>query len=192
MLLHVVCARKLLVAAWVGALDRLLGSVDFRMTRGMARCREGLFTAVGVTIPTRVPLAWSFRRTRCIPTIVVVGIGADAFGIGWPLHTALLVRKAIVVIVGTRRIIIGSRCHWRQSVKAGVRVIRVGAKQLWSTHYRRPISSRLIVACVVIRRMMRIWIVIQQRHLSTCRISGLHFEVIGGVGWCGWAVGKDI
>jgi len=56
MLLHVVCSSELLRTTGPGTRDCLLGSVDFRVPRGVARGCEGLFADVGVFVAARIAL----------------------------------------------------------------------------------------------------------------------------------------
>lgn len=60
MLLHIVCTGKLFVAARERALNGLLGCVDFGVAGRMARCSEGLFTAMALAVPAGVSLTRFF------------------------------------------------------------------------------------------------------------------------------------
>jgi hypothetical protein len=57
MLLHVVGTGELFGASGKGALDRLLGGVNFAVPRRMTRGREGLFTSMALAIAARISLA---------------------------------------------------------------------------------------------------------------------------------------
>ena len=134
MLLHVVGPCKLLGAALEGAGDRLFSGVDLGMPRGMTRCGEGLFTAMALPIPARIPLASPFGGSGAGNIILVRHGSAVAHG-AWPLRTNVAVRVRVLLIgasvdrVAPAIVIDGS--HGRNGLVAHLRVIGVGSKQLW-------------------------------------------------------------
>ncbi len=61
MLLHIVCARKLLLAAGESALYCFFNGVNLAMAGGVARSGKRLFSAMAVTETAGIALCWAIR-----------------------------------------------------------------------------------------------------------------------------------
>ena len=133
MLLHVVGPCELFGATLEGARDRLLGSVDLGVPRGMAGCSEGLLTAVAVSVPARIPLAGPFGGGRAGDIILIRHGPAVTHG-ARPLGTNVAVCVRVVLIgPGIDRVtpaIVIDGSHGGDGLVAHLRVVRVGSKQL--------------------------------------------------------------
>lgn len=140
MLLHVVGPCELLGATLEGAGDRLFGSVDLGMPRGVARRGESLLAAVAVPIPTRIPLAGPFGGGRARGIVLIRHGSAVAHG-ARPLGTDVAVCVRVVLIVPSidrvSPAIVIDGGHGGDGLIAHLRVIGVGSKQLWGVWRQR-------------------------------------------------------
>jgi hypothetical protein len=96
MLLHVVGTGELLLAAGVGALDSLLGSVNLGVARGMARGCEGLLTAMSLAVAAGIPLSGSLHGAGGGGADIVVDVRGRAADVR--VDRTLHVRCLLVVL----------------------------------------------------------------------------------------------